>query len=109
MFAPLTAQNDAIFGRPTLYTQWFHHAAAVVCAVTRKDVYVLAPEAVRAMIGIPITFYLLATMFTGEIFDTLLKFGAHITVAKSDAVNAAPAESVQLSVKVSPPRSLDNV
>lgn len=56
------------------YRLGLHHAAAGVGAIARMDVYVLAPQAPRAVIGIPAAAHCLAAHFASEVLTTALEF-----------------------------------
>ncbi len=67
--APFTLLDDAILAGRTLECDWFHHPAAGSRPIARRHIYVLAPQALRAVIGIPVAFYVNTAVFTNEILN----------------------------------------
>lgn len=72
---------DALLLPNLLISDWFHHAAAILCPVAWIDVHMLAPEALRAMVGVPAPFHCKAAMLASEVLDGAGEFfhSFHIT------------------------------
>jgi hypothetical protein len=68
------AVDDPIRRRGTLEGQGLHHSLACGCAIARIDIDVLAPEAVRAMVGITVAFDEGAAMLADEILYGAAEF-----------------------------------
>lgn len=60
-----------------LNPHWLHKTAALLFPITRLNINMLAPQTLRAMIGVPGALYLCAAFLTGEILLHPLK--AHTT------------------------------
>jgi hypothetical protein len=75
--AARTAEKDAVFTPFDLYIDGFHHTAAGFCPVAGVDVHVPAPQAYRAVVGVPAAFNLMAAVAADKIFYPALKFTAH--------------------------------
>lgn len=55
----------------------FHHALTERGSVARVNINVLAPEALRTVVGVAASLDSSTTMCTGEIFNMALKFFVH--------------------------------
>ena len=76
--AALAGVHNTIVWRRAFHRQRLHHAATQFRPITRLNVYVFAPEAVRAMVGVAVADHLLFAMLAEEVFDMTLKlFGGH--------------------------------
>ncbi len=71
-------KNGVVFAAH-LNTDGLHESAAGVCAVTGPHVNVLAPETLRAVVGVSVSVYKKPTLLAGEVFLCTLKFfsGGH--------------------------------
>lgn len=74
MFAQNAAMHQHRFAALLLCANWFHQAAAVSSTVAGVDVYMLAPQAARAVVGVAIANDFLVAIFAGKVFDSSLKF-----------------------------------
>ena len=77
--AALAAMEDAVIRARALEKDRLHHAAAALSAIPWILIDVLAPETVRAMIGIPVADDERPAILTRKIFHALLKFLGHVT------------------------------
>ena len=52
----------------------FHQAATIGSSISGVDIYMLAPQAIRAVVGITVAMDMCAAMFAGKIFNLAVKF-----------------------------------
>ena len=69
----LTAMENPLYSLLFLQSDWLHQATASFRPITRKDIDVLAPQTLGAMIGIAIPFGQVTTLFALKIFYVSLK------------------------------------
>lgn len=55
-------------------TDRLHQSPAIRRAVARVYIHMLSPKASRAMVSIPVAFYVCSAFFTNKVFDSTLKF-----------------------------------
>jgi hypothetical protein len=75
--AARAAEEDAVLAAYYLYVDGFHHTAAGFFPVAGVDVDVPAPQAGRAVVGVPTALHLMAAVVAGEVFYPALEFPAH--------------------------------
>jgi hypothetical protein len=75
--AARAAVDDAINATFDLHPDRFHQTLTGGIAVTGVDVDMLAPQAVRAVIGITAAGDLLTAVFAHKIFNSTLEFSTH--------------------------------
>lgn len=81
------------------YGDWRHHATAFRRPVARIDIHMFAPEALRAVIGVPCSCHRRPAVFAGEVFCSFLKRHHWILTVALDS--ATPPESLlQVSVYI---------
>lgn len=69
--------GDDVVIDDTFYRYWLHHTAALRRTITGVHIHMLAPQTLRAMIGIACALHLRAAMLAGKIFFGALKFDRH--------------------------------
>ncbi|KKW24655.1 MAG: hypothetical protein UY70_C0003G0015 [Candidatus Kaiserbacteria bacterium GW2011_GWB1_52_6] len=79
-FAAYAPVHDAIVRCRAFEPRGLHHAATRLCPIARIFVHVLAPETLRAVIGVAGTLYELSTVLTGKVLDGSLEFLLSITL-----------------------------
>ena len=75
--APFASVEDEISAVFYLHANRLHHAAARVLPVAGMNVDMLAPEALRAVVGVTVAKNNLAAMVAGKIFNLSLEFAGH--------------------------------
>ena len=76
--AGLTLVYQNSLPRFCLYGVWWHEPATVGSAVTGVNIYMLAPEATRTVVGVAIPLYPLTAMLASKVFFESFKRGGHI-------------------------------
>lgn len=89
MLALDTLVDDDGFTGFLLRADRFHQATAACRTVSRINIHMFAPQAVRTMVGIAVTNYAFAAVFTDEVFGAALELSSHFiyTQRASDAKN----------------------